>query len=71
MGRLLAALSIVLLSACGEPVQWVIDGQEASAFMGGKRVEFERVDGRWYCVEEVVRTKSTIVNGSPIDVSDD
>jgi len=44
----------------GEPVLWDIDGDEASVFMGGKRVRFERVDGRWYRVEEwnVARTVS-------------
>jgi len=46
----------------GEAVLWEIDGDNASAFMGGKRVEFERVEGRWYLANELEESESVSVD---------
>ena len=44
----------------GEPILWEIRGDFAFARMGGRRARFERVDGRWYMVQEVEQTSPEI-----------
>jgi hypothetical protein len=52
----------------GEPVLWEVEQDRASAFMGGKRVEFSRIGGRWYIDADI---STSVTRTGPVESAAD